>query len=82
MPNKTSTTQLLNIYIDFSKALDEGKKIAFISFDIVKAFDGVRHWGLPAKLQSLGLGDQLLRWVSYYLSHRKQRVVLNGSSPE
>ena len=53
----------------FSKALDEGKEIRVIFFDISKAFDRVWHMGI--------VGDLLL-WFKDYLTNRKQRVVING----
>ena len=34
--------------------------------------------GLLHKLAGMGLSEGLLRWFKSYLSHRRQRVVLNG----
>jgi hypothetical protein len=46
----------------FSKALDEGKEIRVIFFDISKAFDRVWHRGLLFKLKKMGIVGNLLLW--------------------
>ena len=61
-----------------SKALDEGKEIRVIFFDISKAFDRVWHRGLLFKLKEMGIVGNLLLWFKDYLTKRKQRVVING----
>ena len=63
-----------NIYM----ALDSGKNVVMVFLDIQKAFDRVWHKGLLYKLQSLGVGGVLLKWLSDYMSNRCQKVVLNG----
>jgi hypothetical protein len=62
----------------FIKALDEGKEIRVIFFDISKAFDRVWHRGLLFKLKKMGIVGNLLLWFKDYLTNRKQRVVING----
>ena len=71
--------QLLSIYDDFLKSLDNNIKTQAIFFDISKAFDRVWHKGLLHKLRVIGINDQLLTWFHSYLSDRKQAVVVNGS---
>ena len=68
----------LFLYNEFSRALDEGKEVRTVFFDISKAFDRVWHKGLLYKIESLGIKGNLLLWVKSYLSGRKQRVVING----
>jgi hypothetical protein len=46
----------------FSKALDEGKEIRVIFFDISKAFHRVWHRGLLFKLKKMGIVGNLLLW--------------------
>ena len=48
--------------------------------DISKAFDKVWHAGLLFKLKNMGITEELLIWISNYLSDRQQRVVLQGES--
>lgn len=76
--NDSTTNQLLYLAHVFSKALDEGKEIRIIFFDISKAFDRVWHKGLLFKLKKMGIVGNLLLWLKDYLSNRKQRVVING----
>ena len=50
--------------------------------DFAKAFDSVPHFRLLVKLNSLGIGSDVLAWIKAFLSNRKQRVVIEGvSSP-
>ena len=74
----STTNQLLFISNEFSKALDAGKEIRVVFFDISKAFDRVWHKGLIYKLSKMGITGNLLDWIKSYLSSRKQRVVING----
>ena len=70
---------LADINNTFCQALDEGKEVRAVFCDIGKAFDGVWHRGLIAKLKHYGINGPLLAWFESYLSDRRQRVVLpNG----
>ena len=42
-PKKSTTAALLNVYNDWSAALDKGKEVCAIFFDLRKAFDSVPH---------------------------------------
>ena len=64
--------------ISFIGAVDSGKEVRVVSCDISKAFNSVWHRGLLHKLAGVGLSEGLLCWFKSYLSHRRQRVVLNG----
>ena len=74
----STINQLLFLYNEFSRALDEGKEVRTVFFDISKAFDRVWQKGLLYKIESLGIKGNFLLWVKSYLSGRKQRVVING----
>ena len=63
----------------WSQAIDQGKEVCAVSFDLQKSFDSVPHKALIDKLESIGLNCFLLRWVCSYLLNRKQFVVLNGA---
>ena len=77
-PKKSTTAALLNVYNDWSAALDKGKEVCAIFFDLRKAFDSVPHRCLTDKLTFAGLNPYILRWVASYLCNRRQYVVLNG----
>ena len=69
---------LLDVVHNWSQAIDQGKEICAVFFDLQKAFDSVPHKALIDKLISIDLNPFLLRWVCSYLTNRKQFVVLNG----
>ena len=82
LPGKSTTTQLLEVYHHFCKAVDDGKELRVVFLDISKAFDRVWHAGLIYKLHQSGISSNLLNWFKNYLSDRQQRVVIHGQSSE
>ena len=74
----STVNQLLYISEQFVKALDNGKEIRVVFFDISKAFDRVWHKGLVYKLEKMGIVGNLLSWIIDYLTARKQKVIING----
>ena len=82
VPGDSTVNQLAYLYNSFCKALDDGKEIRIVFFDISKAFDRVWHKGLVAKLKGAGLHAKLLSWIQNYLSGRRQRVVIPGGKSE
>ncbi len=77
---KSTVTQLLEVYHEFCKAVDNNKEIRVIFLDISKAFDKVWHKGLMEKLKRCGISGDLLLWFEDYLKDRMQRVVINGQA--
>ena len=78
MPGDSTVNQLTYLYNTICQALDQGKGVRAVFYDISKAFDRVRHVGLIHKLQAVGVFGSVLKWFKNYLSNRKQRVVLPG----
>ena len=78
IPGDSTVNQLISIYDEFCKALDEGKEIRCVFCDISKAFDRVWHTGLIFKLREIGISRPLIDWFSSYLDTRLQRVVFHG----
>ena len=74
----STINQLLYISHEFSNALDAGKEVRTVFFDISKAFDRVWHKGLLYKIEQMGICGDLLQWIKSYLSERKQKVIING----
>ena len=68
-----TVNQLISILIDFRKAIEDGKEIRMIFFDISEAFDHVWHKGILYKLKSIGIDDAVLKWFESYLSNRRQK---------
>ena len=54
--------------------------MAVIYLDFKKVFDKVPHQRVLIKLQGYGIKGKTLRWIQEFLSNRRQRVVINGSS--
>ena len=82
MNGKSCTTQLLTVYDEIGKHLDEGKQTDMIFLDFSKTFYSVDHNMLIHKLHKLGFSGELLLWISDYLKDRSQRVVLDGVSSD
>ena len=78
LPGLSTVTQLLEVYHELCRAVDNGKEVRIICLDISKAFKMVWHKGLLFKLKRTGIGGKLLGWFTDYLKDRYQRVVING----
>ena len=74
----STVTQLLELYHQFSQAVDNQKEIRVVFLDIKKAFDKVWHKGIIHKLSRCGIRGELLHWFKSYLCDRMQRVIING----
>jgi len=81
-PGKSTTHALLSATNEWFKILDDGADVGAIFFDLSKAFDSVPHKALLEKLKDIGLNRLLLKWITDYLTNRKQQVVVNGEISE
>ena len=79
-PGDSTVNQLVYMVHKIYDAFEHGKEVRMVYLDISKAFDRVWHKGLLLKLKSISIRDPLLGWLMSYLSHRKQRVVIDGQS--
>ena len=77
MPGDFCIFQLLSIVHEINSSLDCNPTIDVrgVFLDISKAFDKDWHEGLSFKLESYGIGGELLNLFKDYLQERKQRVV-------
>ena len=79
MKGDSTINQLLYISNELSQALDAGKEIRVVFFNISKAFEMVWHKGLLYKIEQMGIRGDLLSWIENYLVGRKQKVLVNGN---
>ena len=77
--NHSCLTNLLEFFEVVSTNVHCNKPFDIIYLDFEKAFDKVSHTHLINKVESLGITGNLSRWIKEWLSHRSQRVVINGT---
>ena len=80
LPGCRTTHHLVHLYHSMSEAFDKGLKVQMVFGDISKAFEKVLHTGILFKQKTMGITEELLKWISNYLSDIQQRVVLQGES--
>ena len=49
-----------------------------VYLDFQKAFDKVPHQRLLLKLKAHGIGNDVINWIEKWLTHRRQRVIVDG----
>ena len=79
-PLRSCVTQLLQLVHEWLSILEERGFVDAIFLDFAKAFDKVSHPHLLLNLQHHGIKGQLLKWISDFLTTRRQRVVIEGYS--
>ena len=75
---RSTQDQLLLVYDDVTKWLDDGCVVDLVLFDFAKAFDTVSHPILITKLQLLGIPNPLLYWIEDFLVGRSMLVSVKG----
>ena len=79
LPNKSCTTQLINVIDDMSNSLNSRSESDIIYFDFAKAFDSVNHDIILHKLKhQYEIDGFMLNFIRGYLHDRQQRVVVYG----
>ena len=67
---------LLGAIDDWMIAKDRKLSTAIVFIDLSKAFDNVQHDKLLLKLQKLGVGGTVLKWLHSYLCNRNRKLLL------
>jgi len=78
LSGRSSTTNLLESVTDWIFPLDSCNNVDVLYIDLSKAFDSVVHSKLIDKLTWFGISDNLLLWLTSYLTNRQQITVLEG----
>jgi hypothetical protein len=73
---RSCETQLITTVHQIARQLAEGAQVDVVLLDFSKAFDKVPHARLLSKLDYYGVRTNTLKWISAFLSHRQQQVVL------
>ena len=76
----SAVNQIIYITHKIYQSLERGEDVCMISLDATAAFDCVWPKGLLYKLKQIGICGNLLKLHTWYLSHRQQRVVINGKT--
>ena len=79
---RSASLQLLTVMETWCNILDDNGTVDDINMDFKKAFDSVPHRRLVEKIRSHGIIGDVLLWLKEFLSNRKQKVNVNGSSSE
>ena len=80
---RSTVTQLLQFLDEIFFRLEMGNEVDIVYLDFAKAFDKVDHGILLYKLECMGIGGKLLRWIEIFLRRREMRVRVENelSSP-
>ena len=76
--SRGTVEQLLLVYCDVAKWVDDGKVVDIAYLDFSKAFDLVCHEVLLEKLVALGFDSCLISWVRGFLQGRLMSVSVGG----
>ena len=71
-------TNLLCFLEEIIKWVDDGSPVDVVYLDFQKAFDKVSHQRLLLKLKAHGIGNEVINWIGKWLTHRRQRVIVDG----
>ena len=77
--SRSTGTNLIDCVDQWTKLLDRGKFVDVIYLDVSKAFDTVCHEKLLHKMNYYKISKEIVAWVSDFLAHRNQRVMLENT---
>ena len=77
---RSTLSQLLEHHHEIVEILEKGENVDCIYTDFSKAFHKCDLGILMNKLKTLGVTGRLARWIHSFLSNRKQKVVVDGTT--
>lgn len=77
-PSRSCETQLATFIHDLTQNHNNNTQTDIIIMDFAKAFDKVPHKRLQYKLKYYGITGNTHAWITDFLSHRTQTVILEG----
>ena len=72
-----ASTNLLECVYDWNSSMQRRQQTDIIHFDFQKAFDSVSHQKLLNIVKSYDITGNLFQWLSNFLYHRKEHVLIN-----
>ena len=75
---RSCITNLLCFFEEITKWVDDGSPVDVVYLDFQKAVDKVPHQRLLLKLKVHGIGNDVINWIEKWLTHRRQRVIVDG----
>ena len=75
---RSCLTNLLCFLEEITKWVDDGSPVDVVYLDFQKAFDKVPHQRVLLKLKAHGIGNDVINWIEKWLTHRRQRVIVDG----
>ena len=72
IPGRSTSSQLLECFDEWSLLIEEGSSVDVIYLDFKKAFDAVPHKRLINKLHAYGIRRKVLAWIDAFLTQRAQ----------
>ena len=78
LTKKSTGTNLLSCLRDWQLSIKGNKLVDIIYLDFKIAFDSLVHTKITAKLESYGIGYELLYWLQSFLKGRSQRVIVDN----
>ena len=79
---ESCVTQLLESIEKWTELLDQRYSVDVIYLDFKKAFDSLPHQRLLKKIYGYGIRGNLYNWTEDFLTHRRQRIVMNSAKSE
>ena len=75
---RSCLTNLSCFFEEIIKWVDDGSPVGVVYLDFQKAFDKVPHQRLLLNLKAHGIGNDVINWIEKWLTHRRQRVIVDG----
>ena len=80
--SRSCETQLATFIHDLTLNSNTNKQTDIVIMDFAKAFDKVPHKRLAYKLKYYGITGNTLTWITDFLTHRTQTVLLEGKQSD
>ena len=72
------SNQSLMFLEKITKWVDDGSPVDVVYLEFQTSFDKVPHQRLLLKLKAYGIGNDVINWIEQWLTHRRQRVIVDG----